>query len=75
MNGVFFAELAVLFKFDSFGIVLLVFHVVVIALFAFGASKRNLISGGVSHSCRLLKKSTLKYTPKGALIYFTINGK
>jgi hypothetical protein len=49
MHGVLFAEFAVLFQLDSVGIVLFVLHVVVIALFAFGAGKRNLISGGVCH--------------------------
>lgn len=49
MHRVLFAELAVLLKLDSVGIVFLVLHIVVIALFAFRASKRNLISGRICH--------------------------
>ena len=44
MNGVLFAKSAILFKFDTIGIVLLVFHIVVIALLTFGASQSNFIS-------------------------------
>ena len=36
MNRVLLAELAVLFQFDTIGIVFLVFHVIVVALFALG---------------------------------------
>ena len=39
MNGVLAAKTAVLLELDSVGIVLLVFHIVVIALFAFRAGK------------------------------------
>lgn len=49
MHGVLFAEFAVFFQLDSVGIVLFVLHVVVITLLAFGARKRNLISGAVCH--------------------------
>ena len=49
MHRVLFAELAVLLKLDSVGIVFLVLHIVVIALFAFRARKRNLISGRICH--------------------------
>jgi hypothetical protein len=36
---VLFAETAVLFELNPFGIVLFVFHIVIVALFAFGASQ------------------------------------
>jgi hypothetical protein len=51
MNGVLLAELAIFFKLDSVGIVLFVFHIVVIALFALGACKRNTRSRCSRHIC------------------------
>lgn len=43
MNGMFFAESAVLLQLDPVGSVLLVFRRVVVTLFALGARKRNLL--------------------------------
>ena len=51
MNGVLLAELAIFFKLYSVGIVLFVLHIVVIALFAFGASKRNSRPSSSRHIC------------------------
>jgi hypothetical protein len=55
MNGVLSAELAVLLKLDSFLVVLLVLHIVIVALFALGASERDSGSGSVCHDSSLLK--------------------
>jgi hypothetical protein len=54
VKGVLFAERTVLHEFDPVGSVLLVLIVVVIALFAFGASKCNLNSFTVSSHVRHL---------------------
>jgi hypothetical protein len=43
---VLLAKLAILAKLDPLGIVLFVFHIVVIALLALGAGKRDLVSHG-----------------------------
>ena len=65
MHSVLSAELAMLLHFDSVGIVLLVLHIVVIALFALGTSKRNLVSSSVCHSS-LSPEKLLKNTPFSA---------
>ena len=49
MNGVLFAKSAILFKFDTIGIVLLVLIGIVVPLLADGAGKGYLIPVGVSH--------------------------
>ena len=54
MESVFLAETAVLVHLQPVRCVLLVFHCVVIALFAFGARKRNLNSFTVSSHVRHL---------------------
>ena len=54
MKSVFSAETAILVHFKSVGAVLLVFHSVVVALFAFGASECNFYSFTVSSHLRHL---------------------
>jgi hypothetical protein len=49
MNGVLVAELAVFLELDTIGIVFLVLHIVVVALFALGASQRDTRSRGSRH--------------------------
>ena len=41
MNRVFLAKTAIFFEFQPVGVVLLVLHIVVVALFALGTSKSN----------------------------------
>jgi len=48
MSRVLLAEGAVLHELNAIRGVLLVFHVVVVALFALGASQANLVASGVS---------------------------
>ena len=49
MDGMLLAERTILFQLQPFGIVLLIFHIVVISVFAFGAFKRDLGSVDGSH--------------------------
>ena len=68
VNGVLFAELAVFLKLDSVGVVLLVLHIVVIALFALGACERNLIPRGICHSEPPDANSKIHPLSRGAII-------
>ena len=75
MQRVFVAKFAVFFEFDSLGIVLLVLHVVVIALFALGAGKRDTGSVDsrhlyISFKCEHIEKIS---TPNAVLIYIITN--
>jgi hypothetical protein len=54
MSRVLLAERAVLHELNAIRGVLLVFHVVVVALFALGASQANLVTCGVCHFGHLL---------------------
>ncbi len=62
MNGVLLAELAILFEFNPVRVVLLVLHIVVIALFALGACKRDTRSRGSCH----VRNSFMVPTPFGS---------
>lgn len=80
MNGMLAAELAVLFQLDPIGIVLFVLHIVVIALFALGASKRNTRSRSSSHICNSFMVlapcgSHRKITPRTAVPIYVITSK
>jgi len=61
MNGMLFAETAVLFELDSVRIVFLILHIVIVTLFALGASK----SYSRSHNTTLLEFLTKNTTASG----------
>ena len=71
MNGMFTAEFAVLFDFDTFRVVLLVFERVVISLFTFRTSQSYLVS--CAFRCHNAPSEHEKInTPKSEmLIYFS----
>jgi hypothetical protein len=54
MSCVLLAEGAILHELNAIRSILLVFHVVVVALFAFSASQANFVTGGVCHLGSLL---------------------
>jgi hypothetical protein len=54
MSRVLLAEGAILLELNAIRSVLLVFHIVVVALFAFSASQANLGTSGVCHVDSLL---------------------
>ena len=49
MNGMLFAERAILFELQALGIVLFVLHRVIVAVLAFGALERDFCSVDGSH--------------------------
>ena len=61
MHRVFFADGAVLFEFETVGVVALVFEAIVVAVFALGAFKRDLHSRGFDSHCE--KTPYKKITP------------
>jgi hypothetical protein len=64
VNRVFAAEPAILAEFESVGIVLLVFHRVVVALFAFRARQRDLYPHfGTSMSIKFALRGAYKVPP------------
>ena len=74
MNGMFFAEFAILADFDSFSVVLFVFERIVVSLFAFRTCQSNFRS--CAFCCHSAPSEHEKInTPFEMLIYFTIYGK
>lgn len=70
MNGMFFAERAIFFQLQPFRIVLLVFYVIVIPVFALGAFECYFRSVYGSH---FTKTPCKKITPMGGVfLKFTI---
>lgn len=71
MRGMFFAELAILIHFESFGIVLFVFESIVISLFAF-RTRQSYLSSIAFCSHNAPSEYEKINTPLEMLIYFNI---
>lgn len=70
MNGVLLAERTIFFELQSFGIVLFIFHIVVISVFTFGTFERNF---GSVYSSHLKKTPYKKITPLHIGVFIEFN--
>jgi len=70
VNRMFLAESAIFFKFDTVRGVFLIFHIVIVALFALCASKSNFDSSAL-RCHKFISRITKKFTPDtSAKIYY-----